>query len=99
MNELDIKEIKRAELFKLLKAKTVICTRVRNLLKSIEIEVNVIREEFDALDYELAMKTRTIIPSQKAIVKKNVKSFTLDEIKSIAIKLGVEITIKEEDEK
>lgn len=99
MDELDKKEIKREELLELLKAKTVRCSRVKNLLKDIEKEVSTIREKFDALDYEIAMENRTIVTSRKVSVVKEVKAFTIDEIKSIAIKLGVEITIKEGGEK
>lgn len=99
MNDLSGKEAKRDELLEALKAKTVRYSRVRDLLNDIEKEVRMIKDKFDALDYEIAMKNRTIVPSRKATVKKDVKEFTLDEIKTIAIKLGVEISIKEEGEK
>lgn len=99
MEGLDEKEGKRDELFELLKAKTVRCSRVRDLLRDIEKEVKLIKDRFDELDYELAMENRTFVTTRKTTVRKTAKSFTLDEIKSIAVKLGVEITIKEEDEK
>lgn len=99
MDNLDKKERKREELLKLLRAKATRRSRVINLLQDIEKEFNIIKDEFNALDYELAMENRTILPSRRTTVKKAAKSFTLDEIKSIAVKLGVEITIKEEDEK
>lgn len=99
MDNLDAKKRKKEELLELLKAKSVRHSRVAKLLRDIEKEINIVKEEFNTLDYELAMENRIILPSQKATVRKTTKSFTLDEIKSIAVKLGVEITIKDEDEK
>lgn len=93
------REKERHELLELLKRKTIRHSRVKGLLQGIEREISAIKMKFNDLDYELAMENRTIVPSKKTTKPRGVRKFTLDEIKSIAVKLGVEITIKEEDEK
>lgn len=53
------------------------------------------RRIFNKLDRELAMEKRTIVKTKAQSKVANPKEFTLDEIKTIAIKLGVELTLKE----
>lgn len=96
---MDDREEERNELLASLRAKTTRHSRVKGLLQVIEGEINNLKAKFDDLDYELAMEKRTIIPHQKSSKSRKVRKFTLEEIKSIAVKLGVEITIKEEGER
>lgn len=94
------KKERREELFREMKDLKYKVGRYQAIIQDLVLRFDKKKEEFDALDYELAMENRTIIPSsQKTSKSREVRKFTLDEIKSIAVKLGVEITIKEEDEK
>lgn len=99
MDELNKRERRKKEILKKMKNLNYKIKRYQAIVQDFTSRFNTLKKEFNTLDYELAMENRTIIPSRKTTVRKTAKAFTIDEIKSIAIKLGVEITIKEEGEK
>lgn len=67
----------------------------QSLYNSLNIKTMAIKERFDLLDREIAMENRTIITTKKTLDRVTERKFTVDEIREIASRLGVEITIEE----
>jgi len=67
--------------------------KLQQKINKLKIELSQAQNEFNEIDRELMMEKKTIISLKKAPkerVKKD-KDFTMDEVLSIAKKLGIEI--------
>lgn len=91
----NIKELQRDELFKSLKAIHNRILKADVVIQSLKTKASILKEHFDALDREISMENRTIISTKKTPTKRTERNFTVNEIREIASRLGVEITIEE----
>lgn len=87
--------VKRIEMLDDLKVINLKIRRVERCLNKLRAKRYNLKDDFNKLDRKLAMKKRIVLIPRGSKVNIARKPLTINEIKTIAIKLGVKITIQE----